>query len=94
MLTRLAKAIAYIPWLEQLDIHIAEEDWVDLWLEGGGEEAVRSARRIQTPMPSFQRPNSFEARKAAAAKSQGWDEDFANAQSHVHSILGKLGNAK
>jgi hypothetical protein len=85
---------SYTPWREQLDIHIASEDWADQWLEGGGEEATRTTQRVATPLPRLHRPQSFEARKASAVKSQDWDENFANAKNHVAGILSKLGNGK
>jgi hypothetical protein len=76
-----------------------DEAVVELWLEDpmsfqaafDGEEPG-AAPQIRTG-GMLRRADSF-GRKQAVVRETSWDEEFADAQRHVASVLGKLGNGR
>jgi hypothetical protein len=86
----------HIPWREQIDVNDVEAQcdeygWDEMFAEldgdGGTVAPPTSVRRLNTPMPNFQRQTST-VKKAAATN---WDTEFSNAQAHARDVLSKLG---
>ena len=84
-------------------VHSAEEEAVvELWLEDPMsfqqfDEATPmgpGVARVNRTAGSMIRSTDPFGRKAAVAQTKDWDQEFADAQSHVASVLRNLGNGR
>jgi hypothetical protein len=89
--------------LEAASLNESEEAVVDLWLEDplSFQEGTTNpshahtgsmVRRLQTGGSGLRRASDAMAKTASAG--EGWDQEFADAQAHVASVLKNLGNAR
>jgi len=84
-------------------VHSAEEEAVvELWLEDPMsfqqfDEATPmgpGVARVNRTAGSMVRSADPFGRKAAVAQTTDWDQEFADAQAHVASVLRNLGNGR
>ena len=83
-------------------VHSEEEEAVvELWLEDPmsfqqyfDEEAASEGIVKQRTAGSMIRHADTFGRKQAVVRETNWDQEFKDAQAHVSSLLGKLGNGR
>ena len=72
-----------------------EEAVVELWLEDpmSFQDQNESPTRTMRTGGMIRHADGF-GRKQAVVRESSWDTEFADAQAHVASVLGKLGNGR
>jgi hypothetical protein len=92
IIKRAGSSVAVIPWREQMEIHAAEENWLDAWLAEGDEDspARTSVRRVQVGGGGLRR---FDA-MAKHASVNAWDEQMEDVKAHVTDLMSLIGNGR